>query len=60
MSRNTSYLLRPSLCFFIVLNRDLFVYRDDSLISKRLSSGPNNQLNVLFVHKLRTRLDSLN
>ena len=26
---NTLYLLRPRLCFFIVLKRDLFVYRDD-------------------------------
>ena len=28
-----TYLLRPRLCFFIVLKRDLFVYRDDSLAS---------------------------
>ena len=25
------YLLSPRLCFFIVLKRDLSVYRDDSL-----------------------------
>ena len=31
LSRNTLYLLRPRLCFFIVLKCDLFVYRDDSL-----------------------------
>ena len=30
MSRNTLYLLSPRLCFFIVLNSDLYVYRDDS------------------------------
>ena len=28
---NTLYLLSPRLCFFIVIKRDLFVYRDDSL-----------------------------
>ena len=33
LSRNTLYLLSPRLCFFIVLKRDLFVYRDDSLTS---------------------------
>ena len=33
LSRNTLYLLNPRLCFFIVLKRDLFVYRDDSLSS---------------------------
>ena len=32
-SRSTMYLLSPRLCFFIVLKRDLFVYRDDSLTS---------------------------
>ena len=26
-----AYLLTPRLCFFIVLKRDLFVYRNDSL-----------------------------
>ena len=31
LSHNTLYLLSPRLCFFIVLKRDLFVYRDDSL-----------------------------
>ena len=33
LSCNTLYLLSPRICFFIVLNRDLFVYRDDSLTS---------------------------
>ena len=33
LSRNTLYLLSPRLCFFIVLNRDLHVNRDDSLTS---------------------------
>ena len=31
LSHNTSYLLSPRYCFFIVLYRDLFVYRDDPL-----------------------------
>ena len=31
LSRSTLYLLSPRLCCLIVLNRDLFVYRDDSL-----------------------------
>ena len=30
---NTLYLLIPRPCFFIVLKRDLFVYRDGSLTS---------------------------
>ena len=33
LSCNTSYLLSPRLCFFIVFIRDLFVYRDDLLTS---------------------------
>ena len=33
LSHNTLYLSNPRLCFFIVLKRDLFVYRDDSLTS---------------------------
>ena len=33
LSCNTLYLLSPRLCFFIVLKRDLFIYRDDSLTS---------------------------
>ena len=33
LSRNTLYLLSPRHCFFIVLKRDLFVYRNDSLAS---------------------------
>ena len=35
-SRNTLYLFSPRLCFFIVLNRDLFENRDDSLMSQRV------------------------
>ena len=31
--RNTLYALNSRLCFFVVLKRDLFVYRDDSLTS---------------------------
>ena len=30
---NTLYLLSPRLCFFIVINHDLFVNGDDSLTS---------------------------
>ena len=30
------YPLSPRLCFFIVLKGDLFVYCDDSLMSKRV------------------------
>ena len=33
LSRNMLKLLSPRLCFFIVLKRALFVYRDDSLTS---------------------------
>ena len=33
LSHNTLYLLSPRLCFFIILKRDLFVYRDDSFTS---------------------------
>ena len=33
LSHNTLYLLSPRLCFFIELKRDVFVYRDDSLMS---------------------------
>ena len=36
LSRNTLYLSGPRLCFFIVFKRDLFVYRDYSLISLRV------------------------
>ena len=34
LSRNTLYLL--SLCFFKVLNRELFVYNDDTLTSQKV------------------------
>ena len=33
LSRNSLYLLSPRLNIFIVLKRDLFIYRDDSLTS---------------------------
>ena len=33
LSRNMLYLLSPRPCFFTVLKRDLFVYRDNSLTS---------------------------
>ena len=33
LSHSTLYLLSPRLCFFIVLKRDLFVYRGDPLTS---------------------------
>ena len=33
LSCTTLYLLSPRLCFSIVLERDLFFYRDDSLTS---------------------------
>ena len=36
LSRNTFDLLSPRLCYSIVLNRDLFFNRDDSLMSKRI------------------------
>ena len=31
LSRDTLYLLSPRLCFFMVLNCDLLVYRDNSV-----------------------------
>ena len=33
LSCNTLYLLSTHLCFFVLLKRDLFVYRDHSLTS---------------------------
>ena len=36
LSRNTLYLLSPRLCFFIVLKRELSVYRDDSFTRWRV------------------------
>ena len=56
LSHNTLYLLSPHLCFFIVLNRDLFVYRDDSLTSQRVIMR-TEQPNKCFVplQKLRAR-----
>ena len=35
LSRNALYPLSPRLWFFIVLNRDLFVYRDDSIFNSQ-------------------------
>ena len=57
MSRKTLYLLSPRLCFFVVLNRDLFVYRDDSLSSQRVIMR-TEQPTKCFVplQKLRARL----
>ena len=39
LSCNTLYLLSPRLFFFTVLKRDFFIYRDDSLTSKRVIIG---------------------
>ena len=55
LSHNTLYLLSPRLCFVIVLNRNLFVYRDDSLSSQNLSSESNNQLTGLYHFRNRGR-----
>ena len=35
LSQDTLYLMSPRICFFILLKRDLFVYRDDLLMSWR-------------------------
>ena len=57
MSHNSLYLLSSRLCFFIVLKRDSFDYRDDSLTRDRgLLCEPNKQLNVLPLQKRRARL----
>ena len=59
MSRNTLYLLSPRLCFFIVLKRDLFVYRDESLTSKRAVMRTEQPTKyVVPLQKLRMRLCS--
>ena len=57
LSRNTLYLLSPPLFFFIVLNRDLFVYPDDSLTSQRVIMQ-TEQPTKCFVplQKLRARI----
>ena len=47
LPRNMLYLLSHRLCFFIVLNHDLFVNSDGNLRVRRLSCEPNNLLNVL-------------
>ena len=51
------YLLSPRLSFFIVLRRDLCVYRDDLLTSKRVIMR-TEQPTKCFVpfQKLRVRL----
>ena len=57
MSHNSLYLLSSRLCIFIVLKRDSFDYRDDSLTRDRgLSCEPNKQQNVLPRQKRRARL----
>ena len=38
LSCNTLYLLSPCICFVIVLNCDLFNYRDDSLVGWLIDS----------------------
>ena len=57
LSRNTLYLLSPRLCFIIVLKRDLFVFRDDSLKSQRviMRTEPPTKYFVPL-QKLRMRL----
>ena len=48
-SFNTLYLSSPRLCFFIVLKRDLFVYRvNDSLVIQRVIMQ-TKQLTKCFV-----------
>ena len=51
---NALYLLNPGICFFIVLKRDLFDYRDDSMTGYHA----NRTTNLFFVplQKLRARL----
>ena len=57
LSRNTLYLLSPRLCFFIVLKRDLFDYRDDSLTSKRVIMRAEQPTKCFVpLQKLRVRL----
>ena len=58
LSRSTLYLLSPRICFFIVLNHDLFVSRDDSLTSKKVfmrTKQPTKCFEPL--PKLRARLE---
>ena len=48
MSCNTLYLLSPRLCFFIVLNSELFVNRDDSLATLKESNHENRTTIFMF------------
>ena len=57
LSRKTLYLLSPRLCFFIVIKRDLFVYRDDSLTSTRVIIRTERPTKCFIpLQKLRARL----
>ena len=57
MSFSTLYLLSPRLCFFIVLTCDLFVYPDDSLISKSVNMRTEKPTKCFVpFQKLRARL----
>ena len=55
LSHNTLYLLSHRLGSFIVLERDLFVYRDYSLTTKRVIMR-TEQPTKCFYQKLRARL----
>ena len=51
------YLLIPHLRYFIVLNRDSFIYRDDSLTSKRVIMQTKQPAKCFVsLQKLRVRL----
>ena len=50
LSRKTLYLLCPRLCFFVVLKRDLFVYRDDSMTCKRVTMRTTSETEDEVVH----------
>ena len=57
LSHNTLCQLSPRLCFFIVLKRDLFIYRDDSLTSKRVIMRTEQPTKGFVpLQKLRARL----
>ena len=59
LSRNTLYPV--SLFFFIVLKRDLFVYRDDSLTSMRVIMLSEQPIQCCVpLQKLRARLPTRN
>ena len=46
LSCSTLNLFSPRLCFFIVINLDLFVDREDSLTSKRIVMRTKQPTNV--------------